>query len=75
VVSEAVRISRSQAARYIRKARSLGLIPPVGEVTGRPGEQRVRELLQEIPTAPGYGPIPFTSFPSGLEGEQAGGHR
>lgn len=31
-VSETVHISRSQAARYIRKARELGLIPPVGDV-------------------------------------------
>jgi hypothetical protein len=31
-VSETVHISRSQVARYIRKARDLGLIPPVGEV-------------------------------------------
>ncbi len=32
--ANAVHISRAQAARYIRKARELGLIPPVGEVTG-----------------------------------------
>lgn len=32
--AEAVHISRAQAARYVRKARELDLIPPVGEVTG-----------------------------------------
>lgn len=56
--ANAVHISRAQAARYIKRARDLGLIPPVGEVTGT-----ARPALDDVPVQPAEkwdpGPAPF----------------